>query len=268
MAAPSRWKSFWITGASSGIGAALARHLAEPGTALILSGRSVERLEVVATACRGGGADVRVVPFDMADAKERAAAIAGILEGDPLPDVLINNAGVSQRGYAAETDPAVDRRILEVDYLAGVELTKSLLPSMIERGDGCIIAVSSVAGLAPVPLRSSYNAAKSAQIAFFGTLRNELARSGVQVNVVIPGFVRTDVSVNALDGKGTPTNLMDPNQDGGIDPAEAAREILRGVAADRRQIYTGFTPRLWVMTALSRLAPGVLDRILQKAEVR
>jgi dehydrogenase/reductase SDR family member 7B len=268
VSAPLRWKSFWITGASSGIGAALARHLAQAGTHLILSGRSRERLEQVATVCRDGGADVRVIPFDMGDAAERAAAIAEILGGDRLPEVLINNAGVSQRGRADETDPSVDRRILEVDYLGGVELTKALLPSMVARGDGCIVAVSSVAGLAPIPLRSSYNAAKSAQIAFFGTLRNELARSGVQVNVVIPGFVRTDVSVNALSGNGTPTGVMDPNQDGGIDPADAAREIVRGVAADRRQIYTGFTLRLWVMKTLSRLAPGTLDRVLQKAEVR
>jgi dehydrogenase/reductase SDR family protein 7B len=266
--APLRWKSFWITGASSGIGAALAGHLAGPGTFLILSGRSRERLEMVATKCRDGGSDVRVVPFDMDDAAERTAAIAEVLGFDRIPEVLVNNAGVSQRGRADETDPSVDRRIMEVDYLAGVELTKALLPSMVQRGDGCIIAVSSVAGLAPIPLRSSYNAAKSAQIAFFGTLRNELSRSGVQVNVVIPGFVRTEVSVNALSGDGTPTGVMDPNQDGGIDPVEAARDIVRGVAADRRRIYTGFTRRLWVMAALSRLVPGILDQVLQKAEVR
>ncbi|MEX2443374.1 MAG: SDR family NAD(P)-dependent oxidoreductase [Alkalispirochaeta sp.] len=262
------WRSYWITGGSSGIGASLARELAASGTTLYLSGRSSQRLEEVAGECRERGATVHALPFDMADANARGRAAREILSGDPAPEVLINNAGISQRGTAAETDFAVDRRIMEVDFLGAVELTKALLPSMLERDSGCIVAVSSVAALAPVPLRSSYNAAKAAQLAFFGTLANELAGTAVSVHVAIPGFVRTAVSRNALTGSGDASGAMDPNQSGGIDGKTAARDILQGIVAGRTRIFTGFTPKLRIMLFLARRVPGLLDRILQNVEVR
>ncbi|HKK47692.1 MAG TPA: SDR family NAD(P)-dependent oxidoreductase, partial [Alkalispirochaeta sp.] len=183
-------------------------------------------------------------------------------------EVLINNAGLSQRGTAAETDYTVDRTLMEVDFLGAVELTKALLPSMEERGTGCIVAVSSVAALAPVPLRSSYNAAKAAQLAFFGTLANELAHTSIAVHVVLPGFVKTAVSQNALTGSGEAAHAMDPNQSRGIDGNRAARDILQGIAAGRTRIFTGLTLKLRLMIFLAHRVPGLLDRILQKAEVR
>lgn len=262
------WSSFWITGGSSGIGAALAREVAGPAVTVYLSGRSPERLEEVAQECRARGATVHTVAFDMADATARGAAVAGILAAEPIPEVLINNAGLSQRGTAEETAFSVDRTIMEVDFLAAVELTKALLPSMRARGSGCIVAVSSVAALAPVPLRSSYNAAKAAQLAFFGTLANEIADSQIAVHLVIPGFVKTEVSRNALTGSGSASGRMDPNQSAGIDGKTAARDILHGIAAGKRRIYTGLTFKLRLMVFLARRVPGFLDRILQKTEVR
>lgn len=262
------WASYWITGGSSGIGAALARELAAPPITLYLSGRSSERLEEVARECRDRGATVHTREFDMADPPARARAANQILAADPVPEVLINNAGLSQRGTAEETAFSVDRTLMEVDFLGAVELTKALLPSMRARGSGCIVAVSSVAALAPVPLRSSYNAAKAAQLAFFGTLANELATSGISVHMAIPGFVRTSVSRNALTGSGSAAGLMDPNQSTGIDGNTAARDILNGIAAGHRRVYTGLTPKLRVMLFLARRAPGLLDRILQNTEVR
>ncbi|MFW5827344.1 MAG: SDR family NAD(P)-dependent oxidoreductase, partial [Alkalispirochaeta sp.] len=256
------------TGGSSGIGAALARELAAPNITLYLSGRSLSRLEAVAQDCRQRGASVTTVPFDIADPAARENAVKEVLAAASPPEVLVNNAGLSQRGTAVETDYAVDRMLMEVDYLAPVQLTKALLPSMLERGTGCVVAVSSVAALAPVPLRSAYNAAKAAQLAFFGTLANELARSPVSVHVAIPGFVKTAVSRNALTGTGAPANVMDPNQSGGIDGNRAARDILQGIAAGRTRIFTGLTPKLRLMIFLARRVPGLLDRILQNAEVR
>ncbi|MFW5695811.1 MAG: SDR family NAD(P)-dependent oxidoreductase [Alkalispirochaeta sp.] len=262
------WSSYWITGGSSGIGAALARELAAPSITLYLSGRSPQRLDAVAQECRQRGASVHTIPFDMADSTARAHAVAEVLAGNPPPEALINNAGLSQRSTAAETDFAVDRTLMEVDFLGAVEITKALLPSMLERGSGCIVAVSSVAALAPVPLRSSYNAAKAAQLAFFGTLANELARTPVSVHVAIPGFVKTAVSHNALTGTGVASGVMDPHQSAGIDGKTAARDILQGIATGRMRIYTGLTPKLRVMIFLARRVPGLLDRILQHAEVR
>ncbi len=284
----------WITGASSGIGAALAELLSNVGAGtLILSGRSRERLENTAERCRrlsrqrydrehdrhthhyahdgtrDGAIDVslEVLPFDVADPEQRIRAVQLLQERDLIPDVLINNAGVSQRGLATDTGLSVDRDIMEIDYFAAVDLTKAVLPAMVDRGDGLIVAVSSVAGLIPAPLRSGYNAAKSAQIAFFRTLGNEVARSGVRVCTVIPGFVRTGISENALNGSGSAWGRMDPNQAGGITPERAAREILRGIRRGGAVVWTGIPPRLRLALFLRRFAPGILDRILQKAEV-
>lgn len=261
------WTSYWITGASSGIGAAVAEELSRAGTRLVLSGRSEERLAAVAEKCRARGATVEELAFDIGDAGERARAIDTVTRSG-VPDALINNAGLSQRGTAAETDTAVDRRIMEVDYLAAVELTKAVLPAMLARRYGLVVAVSSIAGFAPVPLRSSYNAAKAAQVAFFGTLSNELVDTGVQVRVVIPGFVRTRVSQNALTASGTPAKTMDPNQAGGISPQEAARAILAGLPRRNHRIFLGMGAKLWSMYWLSRMAPRLLDRALQRARVR
>lgn len=262
------WTSYWITGGSSGIGAALARELAAPNITLYLSGRSSQRLSEVAQECGELGAAVHTLPFDMADSAARGRAVADILGRNPVPEVLINNAGLSQRGTAAETDFSVDRTIMEVDFLASVELTKALLPSMHARNSGCVVAVSSVAGLAPVPLRSSYNAAKAAQLAFFGTLANELAATSISVHMVLPGFVKTAVSLNALTGSGGTSGVMDANQSSGIDGNTAARDILQGIAAGKRRIFTGLTLKLRIMIVLARCAPRLLDRILQNTEVR
>ena len=262
------WRSYWITGASSGIGAALARLIAAPGRRLYLSGRSAERLTEVAEDCRAAGAVAETIAFDMADGNERDRIVRMIRRGELSPDVLINNAGVSQRGYAAQTATSVDRMLMEVNYLAAVEFTKAVLPAMLAGGRGCIVAVSSVAGLVPVPLRSGYNAAKASQLAFFGTLANELADSGVCVSLVIPGFVRTAVSLNALTEDGSASAAMDPNQANGISPERAARDIVRGLERRRTRIATGMTARLRVMLFLSRFAPAMLDRILRNVSVR
>lgn len=258
----------WITGASSGIGTALALQCTRHGArGLILSGRSPERLEAVAEQCRRHGTAVRTLPFDAARPAERADALETLGSFVEIPDILVNNAGISQRSLALETGFSVDRDIMEVNYLAAVELTKAVLPAMVERGFGCIVVVSSVAGLIPTPLRSAYNAAKAAQIAFFGTLANELVGTGVRVMTVIPGFVRTNISINALDGTGSNWGRMDPNQADGISPETAAADILHGMARGRSIIKTGFSPRLKFALLLHRLAPVMLDRVLQKAKV-
>jgi short-subunit dehydrogenase len=264
----SRRRCIWITGASSGIGAALAEAYArEAGTDLILSGRSRERLEAVIGRCRAAGARVERLLFDAGIPSERNRTVDGLSSRGVVPDIIINNAGISQRGYAADTTFSIDRDIMEVDYLAAIHLTKAVLPGMIERGSGIVVAVSSVAGFIPAPRRSAYNAAKAAQIAFFRTLSNELEGTAIQVTTVIPGFVRTRISENALDSRGETWGRLDDNQAGGISPERAARDILHGISAGRRVIYTGISPRLRIALILNRLAPVMLDRILQRGKV-
>ncbi len=252
----------WITGASSGIGKALSETIAAPGVTLLLSGRSRPRLQEVALTCRAAGAAVEIFPFDLENEDERKEVLTGI--GDRSIDLLVNNAGMSQRATVGETLFAVDRKIMEINYFAGVQITKAVLPGMIARRSGKIIAVSSIAGLAGAPLRSAYNAAKAAQILFYSTLSNELAGSGVTAHVAIPGFVRTEVSRNALQGDGTPYNRMDSIQGSGIDPTIVAREIIRGAMRGKTRIYTGKTATVRLFLMLHRIAPALLDRILQK----
>ena len=264
----ARCHTVWITGASSGLGEACAYELAEVGRNLVLSGRSRSRLERVASTCRARGAQVVVLPFDVADGNERDIAWRELGDYREKIDLLINNAGVSQRGYARESNVAVDRRVMEVNFLSAVELTKRVLPAMEARGSGRIVTVSSVAALAPVPLRSAYNAAKAAQIAFFSTLRNEQAHRGIQVQLVIPGFVRTRVSQNALLGDGSASGVLDPNQASGCDPVRAARAMMRDLERGKARVYIGMTFSLWAMVILSRIAPRLLDYLLRRVRVR
>ena len=260
----------WITGAGSGLGEALALNIAANGAArvtLVLSGRRRTQLEGVGQRCAALGATVQILPVDLADPDSRKAALVELQRQGIRPETLINNAGVSQRAPAEETSCDVDRRLMEVNYLAAVELTKAVLPGMIAAGRGRICAVSSVAALIPVPQRSGYNAAKAAQWAFFRTLANELSGRGIQVTTAIPGFVRTDISRNAHTGDGKAWGGMDRNQAGGISPEQAAGEILRGMRRGRTVVYTGLDLRLRTSLLLHRLAPALLDRILRNAEV-
>lgn len=263
-----RWSTVWITGASSGIGRALAIALAQSGRHVCISGRTTQRLEEVAHACREKGSAVEIVPFDIGAESDRAEAIDTLRSRGIVPDLLINNAGVSQRDEAVDTDFSIDRTIMEVNYLGAVHLTKAVLPEMIKRGEGTVAVVSSIAGFLPSRLRSSYNAAKAAQIAFFRTLRNEVARRGVTISIVIPGFVRTEVSQNAFRGDGIRHGQLDANQAKGIDPAQAADEIVDALARRKRVIYTGVPVGVRVFMSIGRVAPRLIDRVLQKVTVQ
>ncbi len=262
------WNSYWITGAGSGIGRALALHLSATGRRLVLSGRRRDALEETAAMCRGYGAEVENLPVDLADEADRVRAYRHLVESAALPEAVFHNAGISQRSYAADTEFSVDKAIHEVNFVAPVHLTKLLLPHMIEENRGCIVAVSSLAGLLAAPLRSAYNAAKAAQISYFRTLRNELHDTGVLVAVALPGFVRTDVSRNALTGNGAPYGTMDPNQESGITPGDAAAAIIAGVERRKPIISTGLSIRGRVILAIERFSPSLADAILRSREVR
>lgn len=222
----------WITGASSGIGAALARAFAGRGTRIVLSGRDEARLGAVA---RGLDTETLVLPFEVTDepamraATERAVAWRGV-------DIFVANAGISQRSPAVETELTVYRRIIEVDLTAQIAATQALLPHMTARGSGKLVFISSIAGKVGVPLRTAYCAAKFGLIGYADALRAELSQTGLAVHVVCPGSVATEVSRNALTGSGVARGKSDKAIDEGIPPAEAAEAILEGIAAGQREI--------------------------------
>lgn len=223
---------WWITGASSGIGASLARALAARGARLVLSGRNVPALEAVARDC----ADALALPFEMTEFERIANIVERAWSWRGRVDALINNAGVSQRSLAIETEFSVYQRMIAVDLLAPIALTQALLPRMVRAGGGRIVAISSVAGIVGAPMRSAYCAAKHGLIGYHDAVRAENEHLGVQVHVVAPGSVRTDVSRNALTADGTRRGVSDPAIDNGMPPAEAAGAILAGIEAGKREL--------------------------------
>ncbi|MBI3676748.1 MAG: SDR family NAD(P)-dependent oxidoreductase [Proteobacteria bacterium] len=228
---------WWITGASSGIGAALAEAFAEKQAKLILSGRNVDALNEVAGRCSTASL---VLPFEATD----YAAIPAIVErawtwaasqGGPIHG-LVNNAGITQRSLAVDTVFDVYQRIVAVDLLAPIALTQALLPRMVKAGRGHLIAISSVAGILGAPLRSAYSAAKHGLIGYHDSVRAETAHLGLQVLVVAPGSVKTNVSKNALDANAKVRGVSDAAIDAGMNPAVAAARILEAAASGQREL--------------------------------
>ncbi|WP_324710504.1 SDR family NAD(P)-dependent oxidoreductase [Pseudomonas citronellolis] len=227
-------KVVWITGASSGIGEALALALLEQGAEVILSGRRVEALQALAERAPQRAL---VLPFESTDYERLPALVEQAWAWRGRIDLLVNNAGVSQRSLALDTGLAVYRQLMEVDYLAPVALTQALLPRLVEQRGGQLAVVSSVAGKVGAPLRTGYCGAKHAVVGYFEALRAEVeAAYGIGISVILPGSVRTAIALNSLEGNGTQRGRSDTNIDNGIDPAAAAQTILAGLAARQHDI--------------------------------
>jgi dehydrogenase/reductase SDR family member 7B len=258
-------KTIWVTGASSGIGRALAVNISRRGARLILSARSAERLEDCRQACTNPDRHL-VLPLDLANAASLEEASRQALEQCGAIDILINNGGISQRSLVLETRLEVDRRIMEVNFFGAVTLTKLVLPSMLSRRSGHIVVVSSVLGKFGSPYRSAYVASKHALHGFFDSLRAELWEQGIRVTMICPGFVRTNISVNALKGDGSTFGSMDAAQASGMDPDVCAEKIVRAIEGEPNEVYMGGKEKLGVY--LKRFAPNLFARIIRKAKVR
>jgi short-subunit dehydrogenase len=254
----------WVTGASSGIGAALAQRFARRGARLILSARGEERLRAVRSACTHPERHV-VLPLDLGRPESMADAAREALEMCGRVDVMVHNGGISQRSLAEATALEVDRRMLEVDYLGPVALTKALLPSMLERESGRFVVVSSLVGKIGTPLRSGYSAAKHALHGFFDSLRAEVHDRGVRVTMVCPGFVRTELSIHALTGDGTPQGKMDRAQARGMNADACARRIVRALDRDEDEVLVG-GKEVWAVR-LERFFPGLFRRVIRRVRV-
>ena len=248
---------WWITGASSGIGEGLARALAARGASLILSGRNVAALESVARDC----ADALPLPFEATDFDRIAGIVERAWSWKGRVDGLVNNAGISQRSLAIETAFAVYQRMISVDLLAPIALTQALLPRMVQAGGGRIVAISSVAGIVGAPLRSAYSAAKHGLIGYHDSVRAENEHLGIQVHVVAPGSIRTNVSKNALTADGSRRGVSDSVIDNGMPPADAAKAILAAIEAGKRELVLA-TGMEYEIAALRRQDPDALfDRV-------
>ncbi len=254
-------QTIWITGASSGIGKALALGWAKQGAKLILSGRDRQRLdEVAAEVGNAGGGATLVLPFEVTDEAAMSSAVARALEWSGGIDVLVNNAGISQRSQAVNTSMQVYRDIVEIDLMAPIALTQAMLPHMVERGSGSLVFMSSIAGKVGVPLRTAYCAAKHGLVGYADALRAELSVKGVDVHVITPGSVATNVSRNALNAEGTPRGVSDRAIENGIPADEAAATILREMAAGTREIVVAQGFEL-TMAEMRRTQDELLDQV-------
>ena len=256
----------WSTGASSGIGEALAKEFAKRGAKLILSARRAAELERVRQACvaLGAAADgVAVLAFDITGEDAMGAVVDDARARFGRLDLLINNAGISQRSLAVDTDMGVYRRIMEVDFFGQVALTKQVLPIMIEQGGGHIAVTASVAGKVGAPLRTGYCAAKHAVMGFFDALRSEVARHHIAVSTIVPGFIRTDISVHALSADGTAHGKMDADLAAGMDADAAARVIVAGLARRQPEIPVG-KGREMNLLWMKRLSPKAVFRLVER----
>lgn len=253
----------WITGASSGIGAALAGALAAEGARLVLSARRESVLAEVGEDClAAGAADVQVLPMDITDHAAMPATVAAVEERHGRVDLLVNNAGISQRSLCLETDLSVYRQLLEVDVLGQIALTQAVLPGMVQRGGGHLAVTASVAGKVGVPLRTGYCAAKHAVMGFFDALRTEVAHHGIRVTTMVPGYINTDIARNALTGSGAPTGEQDEDIANGLPVEECARRILHGFRDGTEEIAVGGEMELGLLE-MKRTDPTGTFRMLE-----
>ncbi|KAM5263871.1 dehydrogenase/reductase SDR family member 7B isoform 2-T2 [Ctenodactylus gundi] len=254
-----------ITGATSGLGRECAKAFHAAGAKLVLCGRNVEALEELARELgTSHGPQTHkpyTVHFDLADSGAIVAAAAEILQCFGYVDILINNAGISYRGAITDTTVDVDKKVMETNYFGPVALTKALLPSMIKRRQGHIVTISSVQGKISIPFRSAYAASKHATQAFFDCLRAEMEQNEIEVTVISPGYIHTNLSVNAVTADGSKYGAMDRNTAQGQSPAKVAQDVLAAVGKRRKDvILADLVPALAIY--LRTLAPGLFFRIM------
>jgi dehydrogenase/reductase SDR family member 7B len=230
----------WITGASSGIGEALANELFSQGATVILSSRSTRKLEEIkARFDQIDPGRCFVVPCDITRSESIDHALETVKQKIGHVDILINNAGVSQRSSALDTSMKVVRELFEVNFFGSVAVTTGILPWMISKGGGHVVVISSMAGKFGFRMRSSYSASKHALHGFFETLRSELNDKNIRVTLICPGRIKTDISIHSLTGEGKRYGIMDEGQARGVPVEKCAQIIARAIRHNRKEVYIG-----------------------------
>ncbi len=258
-------KVVWITGASSGIGEALTYALNKRGAKLILSSRRQQALEKVKENCPGDHSDIHIITLDLADVDTLPQKAEEALDIYGHIDYLFNNGGISQRSEAVNTQLEVVQKVMNVNFFGSVAITKTILPKMLERGSGHIIVTSSVTGKFGTRLRSSYAASKHALHGYFDSLRQEVHDKNIRISLVCPGFIKTEVTRNALEGDGSKHNKMGRGQEKGMSPDEFAEKLLPKILKEKQEIYIGGFEILGIY--VKQLIPKIFYRILRHSEV-
>ena len=258
-------KIIWITGASSGIGAELAKIYSHRGIKLILSSRNVRALERVKSECYYPE-NIKILPIDLNDFYAAPALVKKAYNIFGRIDILINNAGVSQRSLIVDTQFDVLKKLIEINYLGTVALSRALLPFFLKQGFGHYVVVSSVMGKYGSPFRSGYSAAKHALHGFFDVMRMEHQKDNINVTIICPGFVRTPIAMNSLKGDGSVLGVDDLATRKGLKVEDFARKMVRSVDQKKWEVQFGKKELLGVY--LKRLSNKLLHSAVIRSNVR
>lgn len=255
-------KTFWITGASSGMGKSVAVALAEFNTRIIISGRDIESLQITAEEIESKGSTARIEILDMLDAESIVKTAEMVLLDKEKIAGLYHFAGISQRSLLIETPLENTRKIMEINFFGVVALTNVILPAMIVNGEGQIVVASSLVGKFGFPYRSAYASSKHALHGYFETLFAENYDKGIRVSMLMGGRIQTNISKFALDKDGCSHGKMDEGQAKGISSQKAAQQILKGLKIDKREIPVGGNEL--IMLKIKRFFPGLHARLIRK----
>ena len=256
----------WITGASSGIGEALAYAFNREGAHLILSARDAKALEKVKYNCTRPDADVQILPLDLSEIASLKEKVEAALDFYDKVDYMIHNAGIALRDLAINTDMKVDQTILKVNYLGPVAITKFLLPKMIEKKSGEFVVISSLSGKYGVPKLSAYAASKQALHGFFDSLRSEVYQHNIKIKIIIPGIINTGITVNALTGDGKKYGKMEKLQEQGMTAQKCAKKILRAISKGKEETLIGGSEIITVY--FRRFFPTLFSKIIRNHPIK
>ncbi len=258
---------YWITGASSGIGESLAAQLSAEGNKLILSARNEQKLLAVRSKLAHPEL-TGILAFDLSDTKNAASVIDKALALYGAVDTVILNAGISQRSLAQETKLEVYRDLMEVNYFGNIALTQALLPKFIAKNHGQFVVITSLVGKFGTPYRTGYSASKHALHGYYDSLRAEMMmqNKNIDITIICPGFVSTEISFNALGANGTATQVYDESNAKGISPEEFARRAIPAIKAKKYEDYIGGKEVLGVK--LKRFFPNIFAKKIAKTKVR
>ena len=250
-----------VTGAAGGLGRALARVFAAAGAGVAALDLDAAGAEALAAELRGEGRRALGLACDVTDAAACERAMGEVMRNWGRIDVLVNNAGITHRSAYRRTDPAVTRRVMEVNFFGSVHCTRAALDALLA-SHGLIIVISSVAGFAPLIARTGYAAAKHALHGFFDSLRSELADDGVDVLLVCPSFIDTGIDRNALGGDGRPARHAQQIVGARAKAEDVAADVLRAARNGKQLLLPGRMAKLswWV----SRLAPRYYARVMAR----
>ena len=258
-------KVVWITGASSGIGKALAIELSKKNCQLILSSRREAELEKVKLLCEKPE-DVNVLPLELSNTETMPSLTSKAISAFGKVDVLVNNGGISQRSPIIETSIDVDRKIMEVDYLGTVAISKAILPHFVENKSGHYVVVSSLMGKFSSAYRSAYCGAKHALHGFFDALRLEHDKDNVKVTMICPGFVNTNVARNALTADGSKQDYQDDMTENGLDVNVFIKKMINAIQKEKFEAYIGKFEAFGVY--VKRLSPKLIHKLVLRSKVK